>query len=218
MDGSESHVRLIILGAGGHGRVVAESARTAGLDPIGFADDNPRLLHAVVLDLPVLGNTDHIEAGALPCDALLLGVGDNRIRLALWRRFQGGRLALPAVRHAHAWVSPSAKLGTGTVVMAAAVVQTNCRLGAAVIINTAASVDHDAVVGDGVHIAPGARLAGNVTVGDGTHIGIGASVIEGIHIGAGCLIAAGAVVVRDVPDGERVAGCPARTMKRTERQ
>lgn len=207
-------MRLIILGAGGHGRAVAESARSAGLEPSGFADEDHRLLNTTVLDLPVLGSTSQIENGSLPCDALLLGVGDNRIRLALWRRFHGGMFTLPAVRHAHAWISPSATVGEGTVVMAAAVVQTKCRLGAGVIVNTAASVDHDGVLGDGVHVAPGARLAGNVSVGEGTHIGIGATVIEGIRIGAGCLIAAGAVVIRDVPNGERVAGCPARAMKR----
>jgi acetyltransferase-like isoleucine patch superfamily enzyme len=81
-----------------------------------------------------------------------------------------------------------------------------------VILNTAAVVDHDCVIGDHVHVSPGARVAGGVTVGEGSHIGMGAIVIQGLRIGAGVLVAAGAVVLRDVPDGYRVAGVPARNM------
>lgn len=205
-------MRLVILGAGGHGRVVAEAALAAGLDLMGFTDRDPALAGATICGLPVLGVDADVESGRIVCPGLLLGIGPNTIRLALSRRFQG-RWVQPTLVHPRAWVSPSARLGAGTVVMANATVQTSCRLGAAVIINTNASVDHDGDLGDGVHVSPGAHLAGTVTVGAGTHIGIGATVIEGIRIGANCLIAAGAVVVRDVPDGARVAGVPARPMR-----
>jgi sugar O-acyltransferase (sialic acid O-acetyltransferase NeuD family) len=209
-------VPLLILGAGGHGRVVAETAIAAGLTVAGFLDEDASLLRQRPLGLPVLGNTETLEHTNTNANALGLGVGRNSTRLALLQRFASSRWSLPRIIHPRAWLSPSAVVGPATVVMANASVQTACQLGAAVIINTNASVDHDCVLADGVHVSPGAHLAGNVTVGEGTHIGIGASVIEGIRIGANCLIAAGAVVVRDVPDGQRVAGVPAHPMKSQE--
>jgi sugar O-acyltransferase (sialic acid O-acetyltransferase NeuD family) len=207
---------LVILGAGGHGRVVAETAQASGVPVLGFVDEDPARLEERPLGLPVFGRTALLESGSLAADAIALGVGRNAVRLALLRRFQGSRWAMPIIIHPRSWCSPTAVIGAGSLLMANATVQTACRIGAAVIVNTNASVDHDCVLGDGVHISPGAHLAGDVMVGEGTHIGLGASVIEGIRIGANCLIAAGAVVVRDVPDGQRVAGVPARPMPRQE--
>jgi len=209
-------MQVVILGAGGHGRVVAEAALMAGFHLLGFIDEDPALLSTTPLGLPVLGITSAIESRLIVCDGVLLGVGRNNIRTDLLRRFGLSGHRLPTVIHPRAWVSPTATLGAATVVMANATVQTGCRIGAAVIINTNASVDHGSALGDGAHVAPGAHLAGNVCVGEGSHIGIGATVIEGIRIGAGCLIAAGAVVVRDVLDGQRVAGVPARVMTSKE--
>jgi sugar O-acyltransferase (sialic acid O-acetyltransferase NeuD family) len=204
-------VRVVILGASGHGRVVAECAQANGtVELAGFLEIDPKWDGTIELGLPVHG--PHVDAATLGATGVLLGTGNNQRRLHLLAQARQQGLALPTLIHPRAHVSPSAHLGDGTVVMANATVQTCCRVGAAVIVNTNASVDHDCVVGDGVHISPGAHLAGNVTVGEGTHIGIGATVIEGIRIGARCLVAAGAVVVRDVPDDMRVAGVPARPM------
>ncbi len=205
-------MRVVILGAGGHGRVVAESARLAGFEVMGFIDGDPALLGTRPLGIPVLGQTAEQVSRQIEYAGVLLGVGRNAIRLQLLRRFIADGYQLPVVVHPHGWVSPSATVLAGSVVMANATVQTNCRIGAGVIINTNASVDHDGVIGDGVHVSPGAHLAGGVTVGEGSHIGIGASIIEGRRIGSGCMIAAGAVVIRDVADGERVAGVPAHVM------
>jgi UDP-perosamine 4-acetyltransferase len=207
---------LVVLGAGGHGRVVAETARLAGFTVTGFLDEDPALVGQVRLGIPILGNTASLDDENVSCENLGLGIGRNSIRLDLARRFQTRRWSLPSITHPHASCSPSATLGAGVVLMANATVQTACRIGTAVIINTNASVDHDCVLADGVHIGPGAHLAGTVTVGENTHIGIGATVIEGVRIGANCLIAAGAVVVGDVSDGQRVAGVPARPMKTRE--
>jgi len=209
-------MQVVILGAGGHGRVVAEAALMAGFHLLGFIDEDPALLSTTPLGLPVLGITSAIESRLIACDGVLLGVGRNNIRTDLLRRFGLSGHRLPTVIHPRAWVSPTATLGAATVVMANATVQTGCRIGAAVIINTNASVDHGSALGDGAHVAPGAHLAGNVCVGEGSHIGIGATVVAGIRLTAGCLIAAGAVVVRDVLDGQRVAGVPARVMTSKE--
>lgn len=204
-------MRVAIIGAGGHGRVVADCAMAQGcLELVGFLDHDIERAGATELGLPV--HCPPIDAPAIGAQGVLLGTGDNRRRLALLAQARLANLALPVVVHPKAWISPHASLGDGAVVMANATVQTNCRLGAAVIVNTNASVDHDCTLADGVHVSPGAHLAGNVTVGEGSHIGLGASIIQGIHIGRDCMIAAGAVVIRDVPDGMRVAGVPAQPM------
>lgn len=209
-------MRLVIIGAGGHGRVLAECAQAAQLEILGFIDDNAALTGTIQLHLPILGTTSALDKKRILADGVLLGIGNCQLRLRLLHIFGAAHFCLPTLFHPRAWVSPSAICGAGTVVMANATVQTGSRLGAGVIINTNASVDHDCVVGDGVHICPGAHLAGNVTVGDGTLIGIGASVIPGIRIGKECVVAAGAVVIRDVPDSQRVAGVPARPLAKQE--
>ena len=205
-------MRLVIIGAGGHGRVLAECAKAAQLQLLGFVDDNTALTGTSQLDLPILGTIAALEKKLVLGEGILLGIGNSAFRMRLLHAFRAAQFGVPTLIHPRAWVSPSASCGAGTVVMANATVQTGCRLGEGVIINTNASVDHDSVVSDGVHICPGAHLAGNVTVGEGTFIGIGASVIPSIRIGKGCLIAAGAVVIRDVPDGQRIAGVPASLM------
>jgi UDP-N-acetylbacillosamine N-acetyltransferase len=210
-------MQVVILGAGGHGRVVAECARAQGvLTLLAFLEITTNRHGSSELGIPLYGPS--VTMRDLGADGVLFGTGENHRRLKLLAIARTEQAQLPTVVHPTAWVSPSASLGAGTVVMANATVQTGCRLGAAVIINTNASVDHDGVLADGVHISPGAHLAGNVIVGEGTHIGIGATVIEGIRIGAHCLIAAGAVVVHDVPDGQRVAGVPARLMQKQEQR
>ena len=209
-------MRLVIIGAGGHGRVLAECAQAAQLELVGFVDDNAALAGTFQLGLPILGTIAALEKKLILGDGILLGIGNSAFRLRLVHLFRAAHFIVPTLFHPRAWVSPSTICGAGTVVMANATVQTGCRLGAGVIINTNASVDHDSVIGDGVHICPGVHLAGNVTVGDGTLIGIGASVIPGIRIGKGCVVAAGAVVIRHVPDGQRVAGVPAQPLAKKE--
>ena len=209
-------MRLVIIGAGGHGRVLADCAQAAQLQVLGFIDDNAALTGTTQLQLPVLGTTSALDKKLVLADGVLLGIGNCALRLRLLHVFRAAHFSLPTLFHPRAWVSPSTICGAGTVVMANATVQTGCHLGAGVIINTNASVDHDSVIGDGVHICPGVHLAGNVTVGDGTLIGIGASVIPGIRIGKGCVVAAGAVVIRHVPDGQRVAGVPAQPLAKQE--
>jgi sugar O-acyltransferase (sialic acid O-acetyltransferase NeuD family) len=191
--------------------VVADCAiAQGGLELVGFLDRAIERAGTTEMGMPI--HCPPADARAIGAQGVLLGTGDNRRRLALMAEARMAHLALPVVVHPTAWISPHARLGHGTVVMANATVQTNCRIGEAVIINTNASVDHDCLLADGVHVSPGAHLAGNVTVGEGSHIGLGASIIQGIQIGRDCLIAAGAVVIRDVPDGMRVAGVPAQPM------
>ena len=201
-------MRIVILGGGGHGAVVAEAVHAAGVhELIGFCDDDP-----IRQGVGGLAHRGTIAAAWTLADGLVLGVGNVALRRQWLEHGIGCGLHAPAIVHPRAWVSPSARLGAGVVVMAGAIIQARADIGAGTIINTGASVDHDCHIGAYAHCAPGARVAGDVTIGEGCLIGMMACVIEGRHIGAGALIAAGAVVVRDVSAGARVAGVPARLM------
>ncbi|HVJ68444.1 MAG TPA: acetyltransferase [Caulifigura sp.] len=199
---------LLILGAGGHAKVVADAARQSGWTIAGFIDE----LRLERAGEPFAGSV------ILPASALMgsadvavaLGIGDCGARLSNARRLISYGHELPVVIHPRAIVATSAKIGPGSQVLAGAVVNPDAELGAAVIVNTAATVDHDCRIADGVHLAPGVHLAGNVTVGEGTLMGIGSVVKPGVRIGQRCIIGAGSVVIDDLPDAVTAYGVPAR--------
>lgn len=198
----------VVLGSGGHAKVVIATLQAAGWQVVGAFDDAPERRGGAVLGAPVLGPLE--AALGAEADGAVLAIGDNRARRAI-----AGRLELPwiSVAHPDAVVHPSVVLGAGTVVFAGAVVQPDTAVGRHTIINTGASIDHDCRLGDFVHVAPGVRLAGGVTVGEGCLVGIGAVVVPGISIGAWATVGAGAAVVRPVPGGTTVAGVPARPVR-----
>jgi sugar O-acyltransferase (sialic acid O-acetyltransferase NeuD family) len=207
--------RLLILGAGGHGMVVADIARALGFERICFLDDRwPGLSH--VLKWPVVGKFKDLQAVVQPSDQVFAAVGDNAARLALHRGLITQGLNIPVLKHPTSVVSDDTQLGSGSVVMPLVAINLSAVIGEAVILNTSCSVDHDNIIEDGVHISPGVHLAGNVSVGSCSWIGIGSSIREGITIGPDCMIGAGSVVVRDVPPASKVAGNPARAMEKRE--
>lgn len=191
---------LVLLGAGGHARVVAELARAAGWTVVGFLDPH-RAVGETVIGAPVLAGEVADWAGRA---ALIAAIGDNAIRRREHARLVAADAATPALVHPSAIVSPSAEIGPGAVVMAGAVVQAGARIGAAAIINTGACVDHDCDIGEAALIGPGAALCGGVHVGAATLVGAGAAVAPGVRIGEGALIGVGASVRRDVPAGARM--------------
>lgn len=213
-------MRLIIIGAGGHGQVVADALLAArALQPrdlrlVGFADDNDRLWGQTLMGLPVLGSV--AVALAAPHDAIVVAIGANRVRHELIARLTARGESLASAIHPAAVISPGAHIGPGCMVLAGAVINTGARLGAGVIINTCASVDHHSVLGDCVHLAPGAHTGGEVTIDRGTLVGIGASIVPRCTIGAWATVGAGAAVIYDVPAGCTAVGTPARIIKRTE--
>jgi UDP-perosamine 4-acetyltransferase len=167
--------------------------------------------------LPRLGGDDAVLGYAPGTVLLVNGVGSadsTAHRARLYQRFRSLGYGFAPVVHPAAVLSPSASLGEGVQVMAGAVVQAGVEAGANVIVNTGAVVDHDCRLGDHAHVASGAVLAGGVQVGSGAHIGAGATLIQGVAVGASALVAAGAVVIADVAPGARVAGVPARPMRR----
>lgn len=203
---------LAILGAGGHGRVVADCAEAAGWSDIRLFDDRPEAAGAS--PWPVAGTIDALMNGLNAFDGIVAGVGANADRLAWTRRITGAGGKMVTLIHPRATVSPHAVIGHGSVVFAGAVINIGAHVGQAAIINTAATVDHDCVLEDGVHVSPGAHLAGGVTVGRESWIGVGAVVRENTAIGAGVIVGAGAVLVGPVADGLTVVGNPARALER----
>jgi UDP-perosamine 4-acetyltransferase len=203
---------LLILGAGGHGKVVADLCRAADVAVAGFIDGDEALHGTTVAGLPVLGGPNRLEHLARNAGAtrFALGIGDNRVRLEHLREACRAGLEAATLVHPRASVARDATLGAGTVVCAGAVVCVEATFGEACIVNTNAVVDHECRLGHGVHICPAAALAGRVTAGDRVFVGIGASVIQCLDLGEGCTVGAGATVVRDVPAGRTVVGCPAR--------
>jgi sugar O-acyltransferase (sialic acid O-acetyltransferase NeuD family) len=204
-------MRLLIAGAGGHGRVVADTAEASAenWDQIAFLDDRyPELTVSGLWQ--VIGKFDDLARLARNYDACIAAVGSAYVRLSLLERFQALGFKIPLIVHPKATVSRHARLEHGSIVGAGAVVNIGSDVGIGCIINTGATVDHDCRLGAGVHIGPGAHLAGNVAVGMRSWIGIGAIARQGVRIGADVTVGAGALCLEDVRDGVVVVGAPAR--------
>ena len=200
--------RLFVIGAGGHGAVVADAADESGYwDEINFLDDDQSL--DAVLNFPVAGTTETIFARAEQGAEFIVAIGDNRHRLGLCDRIARDGLPLATVVHPGACISKSASISAGTVVCAGAVINARARVGRACIVNTGATIDHDCILEDGVHVSPGANLAGAVRARRRAWIGIGSSVREGVTIGCDSIVGAGSAVVSDVGDALTVGGVPA---------
>lgn len=205
--------RLAVLGAGGHGHVVADTATAAGWLTITLFDDQwPNAFSAG--PWAIEGTTTQLLKRLADFDGVIVAIGNCASRWQLHDRLRAAGAPLATIVHPRAWVSPHARVGAGSVVMAGSVLQFGAQVGEAAIINTGATVDHDCVIGDGVHLCPGTHLGGRVHVGRLSWVGIGTSVRQGIHIGESVTIGAGAAVVEDVADGTTAVGVPARPMRR----
>lgn len=210
---------VVLLGAGGHAKVIVATLSAAGREIAAVLDDDPARRGARLLGFEVAGPVDRLAelAAALGAEAIA-AVGDNRSRQRLVRRVEE---AVPGVAwasavHPRATVHESVRVAPGAVVFAGAVVQPEGALGAHAIVNTGATLDHDGRLGDFAHLAPGAHLAGGVAVGEGALVGVGAVVLPGRSIGRWAVVGAGATVTRDVPDGSTVAGTAARPLPARE--
>jgi sugar O-acyltransferase (sialic acid O-acetyltransferase NeuD family) len=199
------HAPLIVVGAGGHAKVVVATARAAGWTISAVLDDDAGRWGETILGIRVTGPS----AIALddPDATCVLAIGSNRARRSLAER---AACRFATIVHPAASVEPTVQLGAGSVVFAGCVIQPDTRIGGHAIVNTGASIDHDCAIGEAVHVAPGARLAGGVTLGDEVFVGIGAVITPGVTVGARATVGAGAAVVRDVAADTVVVGVPAR--------
>jgi sugar O-acyltransferase (sialic acid O-acetyltransferase NeuD family) len=201
--------RLALLGASGHGKVVADMAVLAGWESVEFFDDAWPQFHQNG-PWPVVGNHATLLTRLAQFDGVVVAIGNSSIRWAKQKALQEAGARMATVIHPAAVVSSHALLGEGTVVMACAVINIDARVGPASIVNTGATVDHDCCLAHAVHICPGAHLSGSVQVGANSWIGVGATVKQGVVIGEHVTVGAGAVVVNPVNDGVTVVGNPAR--------
>jgi UDP-perosamine 4-acetyltransferase len=208
----------LVIGAGGHGRVVVEILRAAGeANPVGFIDANPSLAGTQVAGIAVLGHLNVLpKVRQRKLRHAIVAIGDNAARESYCRMMTEHGFELINAIHPSAVVSPSAKLGRSVVVAAGAVVGTETTIGDGAIINTGAVVDHECEVSAFAHLCPGALLAGRVRIGQGAFVGLGAKVIQCLSVGAGATVGAGAVVIRDIPPAATAVGVPARIIRRGE--
>jgi sugar O-acyltransferase (sialic acid O-acetyltransferase NeuD family) len=205
-------MNVLVLGAGGHGQVVADILRSqeaAGdrIRFIGYLDD---AVDADDSNGRVLGPIR--DWASIDHDGLIVAIGKNATRKARFDELAAAGARFVIAKHPAAVVARDARIGAGSMLCAGAIVNTQATIGRNTIVNTAASIDHHCRVGDHVHVAPGVRLGGEVTIGTGALVGIGAVVLPGKTIGAWATVGAGAVVVDDVPAGTTVVGVPARAI------
>lgn len=201
-------MRVIVVGAGGHGKVVADVAITAGYEVQGFVDD--AATKPPLPGVPVLGRFAYLgKIGASQDFALVLGIGDNRVRQRIAGQLIVAGFKFVSVIAPSAVVSPYASIGVGTVVMPQVIVNAGAHVGVHAILNSGCVVEHDCTVGDYAHLSPGVCLSGNVRVGDGTHLGTSASVSPGQTIGEWSIIGAGAMVIRNIGSNKVAVGVPA---------
>lgn len=198
--------RLAIIGASGHGKVIADVAERNGYDEIVFLDDNPNVREC--WGRLVVGKTSDVEI--IDAD-VVVAIGNPVVRKRIQETIPSERLA--TLIHPGAVVAKDVELGSGTVVMAGAVINPGTRLGKGCIINTCSSVDHDCVVSDYAHIAVGAHLCGTVAIGEGTWIGAGATVVNNVSICSDCMIGAGTVVIKNIEISGTYIGVPAKRIK-----
>ena len=201
---------LLVLGCGGHGRVVADAAAECGYTRFAFLDDAPAASGESVLSGPVIGPMAMLEQLVRDWSAAIVAVGNCGVRLGLFERLRRAGFQTPSIVHPSAVISRNAEIGNGVFVAAAAVVNVGAKIGEATIVNTGARIDHDCDIGSGCHIAPGATLSGGVTVGARTWLGTGCAVRQGVTIGADVLVGIGAAVVSDLDAGKTYVGVPAR--------
>jgi sugar O-acyltransferase (sialic acid O-acetyltransferase NeuD family) len=206
-------MRVLILGAGGHGLVVADillrmAEAGAALVVGGYLDDNPQLADQRFLGLPVLGRVADLIS--LPHDALVIAIGDNHTRQQLAGQLanQGERFVTAC--HPRAVIAPDVAIDPGAMICAGVVVNPGSAIGGHAILNTGCTVDHHNRIGDYVHLAPGVHLGGNVEIGTGALVGIGATVMPQRSVGNWAVIGAGSLVTKNIPPCVTVAGVPAR--------
>ncbi len=210
----------VILGGGGHARVLIDCLQSEGRAQVhGILDPDRSRWGQTTLDVPILGGDERLAGligEGVNCFAVGLGgTGDNRPRRRLFELAMSLGLRPLTIRHPMAIVSRRARIGEGAQLLPGSIVNAGAQIGVNAIVNSGAIVEHDCVIGDHAHVATGARLASAVRVGAGAHVGAGATIRQGITIGENAVIGAGAVVVKDVPPNATVVGVPARSLRET---
>jgi sugar O-acyltransferase (sialic acid O-acetyltransferase NeuD family) len=206
---------IIVIGAGGHAKVVIDTLMQCGSAILGAVDADSNRHGQSVLGIPVIGNDEEIFKHEKRSVVLINGVGSTDIsdhRKNIHQQFLSAGYTFQSLIHPSATLAHDVKIADGAQIMAGVVIQPGCIIGTNTIINTRASIDHDCTIGAHCHIAPGAVLGGNIIIGDGCHIGAGTTIIQNTTINPNVLVGAGATVLSNIADGSRVVGTPARNL------
>lgn len=203
---------IYIIGAGGHGKVVADIAEKLGkYKDIFFLDDNKKI-GSYVLDFKVTNKVDfdyiNLKKG-VDVD-FFVAIGDTFQRSQIFRKLIQLNVKIPTLVHPNSSISNYSKLGNGSLICAGSILGPDSCIGSGVIINHLCSIDHDCYVGDFVHICPNSSLTGNVKIDDFSTLGSGSKVLPGLKIGSNCLVGAHSLVTRDIPNNKKVFGIPAK--------
>ena len=203
---------LIIIGTGGHARVVAEVAKFSDYEIKGFLDLNYSGEEELILGSPVLGGLEQLKY--LPSNiTFFAAVGENDERKQVFDDMvDKGYLPITLV-HPTAVIGQGVTIGQGTIVCAGTIISTNAQIGYNSIINTGVIIDHESVIGRDSHVAPGCKIAGRVKIGAGSFVGVGANVIDKINIGEKVTVGAGSVIIRDVPPYSKIVGVPGKILE-----
>lgn len=213
MTGSDFSKPLIIIGGGGHAKVLIDTLKLLGAPILGISERNPALMNTELLGVHVICNDDDLKNYPPESVTLVNGLGavkDTSLRREVFQRLKMLGYAFSQVIHPSAVISAHALLAEGVQVMAGAVIQPGAKIAENTLINTRTSVDHDCQIGSHVHLAPGATACGSVEMGDSVYVGSGATIIQGIIIGPHSLVGAGTLVRENVPAGSTVIGVPGR--------
>ncbi len=212
---SDNHFPTIILGGGGHARVLMDALLLQSIPVLGIAVADPALKNTMISGIKVIGTDEDVLSHSPEQVRLVNGLGSvdlTKKRQQLFKKFKKLGYIFTNVIHPSAIIASNVQLSEGVQLMAGSIVQTGSCIGENTIVNTRVSVDHDCKIGTHVHLAPGVILSGEVTIGNGTHVGTGTKVIQGIRIGNNSLVGAGSVIIREVDDNMCVAGSPPRSI------
>jgi len=197
---------LVVIGSGGHSRVVVDTASAAGYKLIGIIDINYKGKKETILNTPVIGGLLTLDELNPKHVSVFVAIGDNSKRAEQFYKAQAKGFSTPSVIHPTAFISEHAIIGNGTIVNAASIINSEAVIGENCIINSGAIVEHEVIIGNHCHLCPGVNIGGRVTIGNESFIGIGARVIDNIHIGIKSVVGAGSVIIKDVDSHATVVG------------
>jgi len=206
---------VIILGGGGHAKVLISVLQQLSVDIIGIVDADSKKIGSKLLNIAVIGTEDILVKYPPGSVQLVNGLGSIRrpeARKRIFKKFKKTGYEFANVVHQSCVIADDIVFGEGVQIMAGAVLQPGCSIGDNAVVNTNSSIDHDCKIGDHVHVAPGVILSGGVVIGSETHIGAGCVAIQGIEVGSRCLIGAGSLMLQNIPSDVTAYGSPAKVI------